>query len=155
MIPRDPTTSASPTNLAEAKPEAPPAPGAATLLLVDDEPLVRLSTAELLRELGYEVIAASSAAEALDLIRTGLKPDVLVTDHKMPGTTGAQLASQPRLKLPTLPVLLVTGYANPIADDVDGLEVLAKPFAFAELAVRLANLLTASATGARLAPSTG
>jgi CheY-like chemotaxis protein len=121
--------------------DAPMAPWRAALLLVDDEPLVRASTAELLQELGYEVAEAGSAAEALDLVRTGYVPELMVTDHMMPGMSGARLAAELRARVPGLPVLMVTGYASLRAEETHGLEVLAKPFAFAELATRIAALI--------------
>jgi PAS domain S-box-containing protein len=131
----------APVAAAAAQPVAPSAPRRATLLLVDDETLVRASTAGLLQELGYDVAEARSAAEALDLVRTGLMPELVVTDHMMPGMTGAQLAAELREKVPGLPVLMITGYASLGAKEALDLEVLAKPFAFADLAARIAALV--------------
>jgi len=119
----------------------PSAPRHASLLLVDDETLVRTSTAELLQELGYAVTEAGSAAEALDLVRTGLVPELVVTDHMMPGMTGARLAAVLREMVPGLPVLMITAYADLRAEEALGLEVLGKPFAFADLAARIAALV--------------
>lgn len=84
--------------------------GGGTVLLVDDEELVRMSVAEGLRDLGFNVVEAASAAGALEHLRQGLTPDVLVTDHMMPGMTGATLARETRKLLPALPVLMITGY---------------------------------------------
>jgi CheY-like chemotaxis protein len=111
------------------------------VLLVDDEPLVRLSTAEGLRELGYEVVEVGTAAEALEVMRVGLLPDVVVTDHMMPGMTGAQLAANLRERVPDLPILMITGYAALPPEQTRGLTVLAKPFRQADLATLLAQLL--------------
>jgi CheY-like chemotaxis protein len=61
-------------------------------LLVDDEDLVCMSTADMLMDLGYRVAEASSATEAPRRIREGRNPDLLVTDHLMPGMSGAELA---------------------------------------------------------------
>ena len=66
--------------------------GRGTALLVGDEDLVRMSTADMLMYLGYSVVEASSAEEALRLVGDGMRPDVLVTDHLMPGLTGVELA---------------------------------------------------------------
>jgi CheY-like chemotaxis protein len=111
-------------------------------LLVDDEELVRMSTADMLGELGFDVTEASSGEEALKLIQEGLKPDLLVTDHLMQGMTGADLAREARAFDPALPVLVVSGYA-----DVDGiapdLPRLTKPFRNAELAASLLALMPA------------
>jgi CheY-like chemotaxis protein len=110
--------------------------------LVDDEELVRLSTADMLSELGYAVVDAPSAEEALDLIDRGLEPDVLVTDHLMPGMTGDELAREVRRRCPGMPVLLVSGYAevDAVAPDLPRLN---KPFRHDELAASLAALRVA------------
>ncbi len=126
---------------AEADNDAPQAPWAASLLLVDDEELVRASTAESLRDLGYDVVEVGSATEALAKVRAGLRPDALITDHMMPGMSGADLAGIVRARLPGLPVLLITGYANLDPDQTQGLDVLAKPFRLADLARRVSRLL--------------
>jgi signal transduction histidine kinase/CheY-like chemotaxis protein len=121
---------------------APRAPRSALVLLVDDEPLVRLSTAEGLRELGYEVVEVGTAAEALETLRLRPQPDIVVTDHMMPGMTGAQLASDLRERVPGLPVLMITGYANLPPEETRGLAVLAKPVRQADLATLIARLVT-------------
>ncbi|USI74730.1 PAS domain-containing protein [Sphingomonas morindae] len=110
-----------------------------TALLVDDEPLVRMSTADMLLDLGYQVIEAESADAALRMIREGLAPDLLLTDHLMPGMSGAELARTLRAERPALPVLIISGYA-----EADGIEAdlprLTKPFRNADLAASLAAL---------------
>ncbi|MBL0407371.1 PAS domain-containing protein [Microvirga aerilata] len=112
---------------------------AGTVLLVDDEELVRASTADMLVELGYTVVEAMSAEEALRLLEDGLVPDVVVTDHLMPGMTGTELARELHRRLPGIGVLIISGYA-----DVEGvapdLPRLVKPFRQAELAASLAAL---------------
>ena len=112
-----------------------------TALLVDDEELVRMSTADMLNDFGFEVIEAGSAEEALSLIKSGKVPDLLVTDHLMPGMSGADLAREARSLNPELPVLLVSGYADAegIAPD---LPRLTKPFRNADLAASLTALLS-------------
>ncbi len=120
---------------------APAAPRDAVLLLVDDEELVRKSIAALLVELGYHVIDVGSAAAALEKLRAGLLPDLVITDHMMPGMTGAQLAVAVRERVNGIPVLMITGYANLKADGSKQLDVLAKPFRFSELAERVAALI--------------
>lgn len=123
--------------------EAPLAPRPAHVLLVDDEALVRQTTALQLRDLGYQVTEAPSAAAALRTLDSGLSPDVLITDHIMADKTGAQFAQELRQRLPDLPVLIITGYANLTPTQMRGFEVLAKPFRRAELAARLAQLVSA------------
>lgn len=118
--------------------------GAGTVLLVDDEELVRMSMAAGLRDLGFQVVEAASAAGALEQLREGLVPDVLVTDHMMPGMTGAALAREARNKIPGLPVLMITGYANLGPEETRGLEIMAKPFHRGNLAARIADLMEQS-----------
>jgi PAS domain S-box-containing protein len=112
---------------------------AGTALVVDDEDLVRASTSDMLSELGYAVVEAGSAEEALRLVNSGLAPDLLVTDHLMPGLSGTDLAHELRGRWRDLPVLLVSGYAEAegVAPD---LVRLVKPFRQADLTAKLAEL---------------
>jgi CheY-like chemotaxis protein/two-component sensor histidine kinase len=120
-------------------PDAVGADSDGTVLLVDDEDLVRAATADMLAELGYHVVEAGTAAEALRRIDQGLVPDLVVTDHLMPGMSGTELAGYLMRQRPGLRVLIVSGYA-----DVDGiapdLPRLAKPFRRDELAASLRAL---------------
>jgi signal transduction histidine kinase/CheY-like chemotaxis protein len=113
----------------------------ALVLLVDDEDLVRTAMAEGLRDLGYDVEEVGTAAEALEAIGAGFRPDVLVTDHVMPGMKGAELAREARQRLPALPVLMITGYAQIPPEETRGFHVMSKPFRQAELALKLALML--------------
>ena len=109
-----------------------------TLLLVDDEDLVRAGTAEMLRELGHTVHEASGGAEALGKLNSGLKVDAVVTDYMMPRMNGAELAMQVRELDSDARILVITGYAG---GDLDlGLPQLAKPFRQADIAVALDRL---------------
>jgi PAS domain S-box-containing protein len=110
-----------------------------TALLVDDEELVRMSTADMLIDLGYAVVEAASAEDALRLFNEGLDPTLLITDHVMPGMSGAQLARFLKTERPALAVLIVSGYSE--AEGLDP-EVprLTKPFRRAELAASLSAL---------------
>ena len=128
-------------------PAAAPVPGASTAeprhsgtaLLIDDEALVRASTADMLGELGLAVVEANSAEEALLLLDRGLVPDVIVTDHLMPGRSGSELAAEVRARWPGLPVLLVSGYADTAGID-PALPRLVKPFRQTDLAARITDL---------------
>jgi PAS domain S-box-containing protein len=108
-------------------------------LLVDDEDLVRASTADMLAELGYEVEEAASAEAALALVNEGLRPDLLVTDHLMPGMTGVDLIRAVHEMRPELPALIVSGYAEAegIAPE---LPRLTKPFRRGDLVRKLGEL---------------
>lgn len=109
-----------------------------TALLVDDEDLVRMSTADLLSELGYHVIEATSAEQALNLIRQGLQIDILISDHLMPGMGGTELARCIQSEVPGVAVLIISGYADAAGIAAD-LPRLNKPFRKDELAAALAN----------------
>jgi CheY-like chemotaxis protein len=114
------------------------------VLLVDDEHLVRASTANMLSELGYEVVEAASAEEALSLLDREQHIDGIITDHLMPGMSGVDLAHAIRVKRPGTPVLLLSGFAE--AEDREaGLPLLAKPFRQSNLAASLAALLQQAA----------
>ena len=110
-----------------------------TVLLVDDDELARSTAAEMLDELGLRVIEARSGDEALARLDSGLACDLVVTDHLMPGMTGAALSAALRVRRPDLKILIVTGFA-----DAEGLPAdlprLTKPFRRAELAAALAAL---------------
>jgi PAS domain S-box-containing protein len=109
------------------------------VLLVDDEDLVRTATADMLADLGYTVIEANSGEQALELLGNGLSPDVIVTDHLMPGMTGVDLTETVRKLHPGTPILIVSGYAEMHGIPVE-LPRLTKPFRMAELATVLKAL---------------
>ncbi len=113
---------------------------AGVVLLVDDEAIVRQSAADMLADLGYEVIEADSAEDALRRIESGEPFDVLVTDHLMPGMNGTELARQVRDRWPGRSVLVISGFAEAEGVAVD-LPRLTKPFRQSELARMLTNLL--------------
>jgi CheY-like chemotaxis protein len=115
--------------------------GKLSILLVDDEDLVRFATGEMLSELGHRVVDVGSGAEALTQLANGLDVDVVVTDYKMPRMDGAELARQIRERWPSLPVLIITGYTG-ISDESLDLPRLAKPFGQAEIASALASLFS-------------
>jgi len=118
---------------------APPIGAHGTALLVDDEDLVRMTTADMLMDLGYQVVEAISGEAALRLVSSGQRFDLLITDHLMPGVSGTDLARAVRSTRPDVPVLLVSGYAESEGVDPD-LPRLTKPFRKDELASSLARL---------------
>jgi CheY-like chemotaxis protein len=109
------------------------------VLLVDDEELVRMSTAAMLADLGYDVVEASSGEEALQVIMSETPPDLLLTDHLMPGMTGVELARDAQARIPALPILIVSGYAE-LEGLAPDLPRLTKPFRNSELAECLVQL---------------
>ena len=110
------------------------------VLLVDDEDIVRVATAEMIRDLGHDVEEAGSAAEALARLESGLDVDVLITDYMMPGMDGAVLARRVAKTHPRVPVLLITGYTGR-TEEVLNLPRLAKPFGRTEIAEALVDIL--------------
>jgi len=116
-----------------------------TILVVEDDERVRSISSESLRELGYTVIEAASAKEAIRTIENGFVPDLLFTDVVMPDMTGAELANELSKRHPDLKVLFTTGYTrNAIVHNgmLDaGKHLLSKPFAIEDLAVKVRNLL--------------
>jgi PAS domain S-box-containing protein len=113
----------------------------AVILFVDDDPLIAMSTTEMLEDLGHRVIGANSGLHALDILRSEQPLDLMMTDHVMPGMTGIELAAATRHVRPSLPILLATGYAElPDGAQLD-LPRLAKPYHQDQLRERLDQLL--------------
>jgi CheY-like chemotaxis protein len=117
-----------------------------TVLVVDDEPTVRMLVSEVLIDLGYGAIEANDGVEALEILRSNRRIDLLVTDIGLPGgIDGRQLGAAARSCRPGLRILFITGYPHMlrgIPDPVDeGVQALAKPFAVQELAVRISALM--------------
>jgi signal transduction histidine kinase len=125
--------------------EAPAAPSPctrhATILVVDDDPLIAMSTVGMLEDLGHVVIEANSGQRALDIIDGGHNIDLMLTDQAMPGMTGIQLAEIVRSKRPHLPVLLATGYTDLPTSKLANLPRLAKPYQQAQLQAEIEKLL--------------
>lgn len=135
--------------LAEPEPRAVeralPGP-AGTVLVVEDDAEVRGYSAEILRDLGFEVRVTENAAQALEILRTDAELTLLFSDVGLPGVTGAELAEEALKLRPKLKVLLTTGYVQDTTMDrcrfVLGIQVLPKPFTRAELAEKIASVLT-------------
>jgi signal transduction histidine kinase/ActR/RegA family two-component response regulator len=123
------------------------------ILLVDDEDLVRIGTAEMLRDLGHRVTEASGGTEAL--ARLALDPGIetVITDYKMPRMDGGELARRIWERRADMPILLITGYTGSTSE-VPDLPFLAKPFGQAELSAALNRLIGDDGKVVRLKPST-
>ena len=113
----------------------------ARILVVDDDPLVAMSTVDMLEDLGHVVIEASSGRRALEIIDAGAAIDLLMTDQAMPGMTGVQLAEIVRAKRPNLPVLLATGFADLPSSKLANLPRLSKPYQQCQLQAEIEKLL--------------
>jgi CheY-like chemotaxis protein len=134
---------------AEAAPdlaEVPRALAGETVLVVDDEPTVRMVVMEVLEELGYAAIEAADGASGLAVLRSDARVDLLVTDVGLPGgMSGRQMADMARTGRPGLKVLFITGYAEAAVvgnGNLDpGMHVMTKPFAMEALASRIKELI--------------
>ena len=117
-----------------------------TVLIVDDEPTVRMLVLEVLEELGYAALEAADGAAGLKILQSDARIDLLVTDVGLPGgMNGRQMADAARLVRPNLEVLFITGYAeNAVVGNghLDpGMHVMTKPFAMEALASRIKALI--------------
>jgi CheY-like chemotaxis protein len=126
---------------------APRATAGDTVLIVDDEPSVRMLVTEVLAELGYTAIEAADGSSALRVLQSDTRIDLLVTDVGLPGgMNGRQLADFGRVARPDLRVLFITGYAEKTVVGGDKLEegmgILTKPFAMDGLAARIKELIS-------------
>ncbi|MGE6662717.1 PAS domain-containing protein [Pseudomonas sp. NPDC077408] len=117
-----------------------------TVLVVDDEPTVRLLITDLLADLGYRAIVVADGVAALEVLQSGVHLDLLLTDVGLPGgMNGLQLANAGQLARPDLRVLFITGYAenalfhNGLLEP--GMSVLSKPFSVNSLAERMRELI--------------
>jgi len=125
---------------------APRAEQGETVLVVDDEPTVRMLVTEVLEDLGYTAIEAADGPAGLKVLRSDARIDLLVTDVGLPGgMNGRQVADAGRAVRPGLKVLFITGYAeNAVVGNghLDpGMHVLTKPFAMEALASRIKELI--------------
>ena len=126
--------------------DAPRAEPGETVLVVDDEPTVRMLVTEVLGDLGYTAIEAADGPAGLKILQSDVRIDLLVTDVGLPGgMNGRQLADAARVPRPNLKVLFITGYAeNAVLSHghLDpGMQVMTKPFAMEALATRLKDLI--------------
>ena len=117
----------------------------ATVLVVDDEELVRYVTQELLSCLGYDSVVASNGEEAVEKIGAGLRPDLVLLDIVMPGMGGVEAFRRIRALAPSIPVLLSSGFTDPEAMATlleEGLNgVIAKPYRMENLSNRIREVL--------------
>ncbi len=117
-----------------------------TILIVDDEPTVRILLKDVLSELGYTVLDAADSIDGLETLRSNAQIDLLITDVGLPGgMNGRQMADAGREIRPKLKTLFITGYAeNAVIGSAQlgpGMQVLTKPFAVDTLVSRVSDLL--------------
>ncbi|HEY4040839.1 MAG TPA: ATP-binding protein [Rhodopila sp.] len=127
--------------------EAPKAEAGETVLIVDDEPSVRMLVTDVLEDLGYSAIEAADGGTGLKVLRSDVRIDLLITHVGLPGgLNGRQMADAAWENRPDLKVLFITGYAENAAISnahlEPGMHVLAKPFAMDRLADRIRSIIS-------------
>lgn len=119
------------------------------ILIVEDEPTLRVLLMDVLGDLGYTLIEASDSTAGLDMLNSDLRIDLLISDVGLPGgMNGRQMADAARERRPDLKTLFITGYAEGAlvgnGDLGPGMEVLTKPFAIDTLASRVRAMMNSS-----------
>lgn len=116
-----------------------------TVLVIEDEPVVRGLIVEVLSDLGYRVLEAADGQQGLEVLHSDRRIDLLVTDIGLPGLNGRQVADAARVRRPALKVLFMTGYAENAALASGflepGMAMITKPFAMEQLAARTREIL--------------
>ena len=116
-----------------------------TVLVVEDEPVVRDLVVEVLRDLGYRTVEAQDGPSGLSVVQSPARIDLLVTDVGLPGLNGRQLADRAREARPGLKVLFITGYAENAmfgGGQLDpGMQMITKPFPVEVLAARIREMI--------------
>ena len=118
--------------------------GTETILIVDDEELIRMMIREVLGFLGYQILVAASGDEAIQYINNH-EISLLLTDYSMPGMNGLELVRKMKKNLPHLKVIIMSGYSDKVIVDGDmsktGINFIHKPISTSDLAVMLRECL--------------
>lgn len=116
-----------------------------TVLVLEDEEIIRSIVVEVLEDLGLLAVEAASGPEGLEILRSTQVVDLLVTDFALPGLDGGQVAKAARQLRPGLKILFMTGYAQGGSLGSlrlePGMEMIAKPFAIDSLGVRIKSII--------------
>ena len=116
-----------------------------TVLLVEDDISVRLLVRDVLEELSYTTIEAGDAKEAVPILSSGARIDLMISDVGLPGMSGRQLAEVARTHRPELPILFVTGYAENAAIRAGflgtNMAMITKPFSLDDLAAKIGEMV--------------
>ena len=133
----------------QANDEAAPTGAGETVLVIEDDPAVRLLVMQVLEELGYRGVETADGRQAVPILESSRKIDLLISDVGLPGLNGRQLAEIARETRPDLPILFMTGYAKQAADQAaflgGGMEIITKPFAIEQLGRRIGEILRRNA----------
>jgi CheY-like chemotaxis protein len=145
FLPRHAIAEAAPANV-EVENADPAAKGSATVLVIDDEALVRMLVVEVLEDLGYRTLEAGDGPDGLKVLRSEAKIDLLITDVGLPnGMNGRQVADAAREIRPDLKVMFVTGYAETAVlsnGNLDpGMQIVTKPFEMNAFAKRVQEFI--------------
>ena len=141
-LPRPPEDARADDRLASDEPNAASSRGL-RILLVDDHPEVRSTTAAILADLGHEIVEAASGNEALAALQSGdCSYDVMISDYAMPNLSGTEFLRKARELCPGVPAMIITGYAQPeaISDRPEDVEIVQKPFTQRKLATALSRI---------------
>jgi CheY-like chemotaxis protein len=115
------------------------------ILIVEDEALIRLDAADMIRDAGYDVVEAANADQAIVILESRFDITVVFTDIEMPGSMdGLKLAAAVRGRWPPIKIIATSGDARVTLDDLPkGGRFLAKPYTSSEIAGAISNLIAA------------
>lgn len=114
---------------------------ASTILVVEDDDIVRMLIVDVLEELEFTVLEADDGKAALEIIADAEQPiDLMMTDHGLPGMDGRELAEKARELRPALPILFASGYAETIEVPSD-MYVIGKPFSIDKLRDKVKSII--------------
>jgi CheY-like chemotaxis protein len=135
-------------------PAAPGVGSGETVLVIDDEPTIRMLIADVLTEAGYRVVEAQDGPSGMRIVQSGQRLDLLITDVGLPGgMNGRQIADAARTDRPGLKVLFITGFAENAAIGAGhlpaGMEVITKPFQVTDLASKVSEIIALPPAAAR------
>jgi CheY-like chemotaxis protein len=129
----------------DTAPATPPVAEGETVLVVEDEPVVRGLIFEVLADLGYAALEATDGPAGLELLQSAQRIDLLITDVGLPGLNGRQIADAARLIRPGLKVIFMTGYAENAASAAGflepGMTMITKPFPMDVLAGKIRSIV--------------
>lgn len=112
-----------------------------TILVVEDDDIVRMLIVDVLEELEFKVLEADGSEQALDKLKNSDQQiDLMMTDVGLPGMDGRELANEARKLRPTLPILFASGYAENIDVPAD-MHVIGKPFSIDQLRDKVKSLI--------------
>lgn len=114
---------------------------ASTILVVEDDDIVRMLIVDVLEELEFTVLEAEDGGKALAILAdSGNAIDLMMTDHGLPGMDGRELSQRARQLRPALPILFASGYAETI-DVPSDMQVIGKPFSIDQLRDKVKSIL--------------